>query len=95
MSKKPLELTIYPEGGCEMSADCALRVRCVDCVEELDKRLDDAELAAEYHANESQAWRMFCRRPEFIDQKAAVQIEDREVILRRFITLPHYDEGSE
>jgi len=55
------------------------------------KRFSDAELAAEYHANEVEAWRMTSRRPEFYNVDVADRLERQETTLRRFATLPHFD----
>ena len=57
-----------------------------------DKRFSEAELAAEWHANDSAAWRMFARRPEFYDLDFAEKLEERDSTLRRFARLPHADE---
>lgn len=58
----------------------------------MSKRFTDAELAAEWHANEVEAWRMLSRRPEFYDVDRAEELERREYIFRRFATTPHFDE---
>ncbi|MER2134173.1 MAG: hypothetical protein ABS910_05770 [Arthrobacter sp.] len=99
---KPLELTIYPlrekvgrlaqrgyvvgkRGVWEYMAD---RMK-------IAKRFTDAELAAEWHANEVEAWRMVGRRPEFYNVDVAEKLESRESTLRRFAAAPHYFEEQE
>lgn len=57
-------------------------------------RFSDAELAAEYHANEVEAWRMTARRPEFYDLDQAEKLEDQERTLHRFATHPHFDQNQ-
>jgi hypothetical protein len=57
-------------------------------------RFSDAELAAEYQANESEAWRMVARHKDHYDVDRAEEIEDRERTLHRFATYPHFDEGN-
>lgn len=56
------------------------------------KRFSEAELAAEYHANEIEAWRMSARRPEFYDLDQAERLEAQEWTLRRFASHQHFDE---
>ena len=55
----------------------------------VDKRFTDAELAAEWQANEIEAWRMVGYRPEFYDVDRAEELEDRSATIRRFTLLPH------
>ena len=59
-----------------------------------EKRFTEAELAAEWHANDSAAWRMFARRPEFYDLDFAEKLEERDSTLRRFARLPHAHESD-
>jgi len=59
-----------------------------------EKRFSDAELAAEYHANEVEAWRMTSRRPEFYNVDVADRLERQEATLRRFATRPHAAESD-
>lgn len=59
-----------------------------------DVRFSDAELAAEYHANEVEAWRMIARHPDHYNIDQAEEIEDRERTLHRFATHPHFDENQ-
>jgi hypothetical protein len=92
---RPLELTIYPKlepprTGTEIMPYREQWQR--EAALSQAKHLTDAELAAEYHANEVEAWRMSARRPEFFNVDHAERLEERESILRRFATLPHYDE---
>lgn len=51
------------------------------------KRLTDAELAAEMHAANADAWRAYSAKSTVIPA-----LEDRFVTLARFASLPHYDE---
>lgn len=92
---KPLELTIHPKlepptTGAEIMPYREQWRR--EHALQHTKHLTDAELAAEYHANEVEAWRMSARRPEFFNVDHAERLEERESILRRFATLPHHDE---
>jgi len=64
------------------------------CLVSRDKRFSDAELAAEWHANEVWAWRMTAYRPEFYDVDRMAQLECRSDILRRFATRPHASESD-
>lgn len=96
MSRPPLELTIYPHwddgfGNVYADKDDPLHPVRVD-FEVYRKRLTDAELAAEYHANESAAWLMAGRNPGHYDVDQAYKLEDREVTLRRFAKHPHHDQ---
>lgn len=59
------------------------------------KRLTDTELAAEWHANESEAWLYLNRHPDHFKVDHAERLEEQESILRRFATLPHYDEQDQ
>ena len=90
---KPLELKVFPTfwlSGRIYSGSPGYPTDVDEAV--AAKRLTDAELAAEWHANESEAWIMAARHPEHYDADRAYMLEDRESILRRFARLPHYDE---
>ena len=54
-----------------------------------DKRFTDAELAAEVHAANADAWRAHSARSTVMPV-----LEDRFVTLARFAKLPHYDEAQ-
>jgi hypothetical protein len=97
MGRPVTAFNVYPhtmDGGHDCIIDGEGTIRMLWELDALawNKALTDAELAAEYHANETDAWRMVARRPEFYDLGLAEKIEQREVVLRRFATLPHYDE---
>ena len=92
---KPLELTWYEQ---DETGDYIHPARYVISSIDVDywtecKRLTDAELAAEWHANESEAWQMAGRTGEHFNSRRALLLEDRDFILRRFAKLPHYDEA--
>ena len=101
---KPLELQVFPllkrpryGYGIDPYREQWKRERKVI----LSKRLKDAELAAEYYAQDAQ-----CRHEQWIetvrgdddyeDWERAMQsrMYDRLSALHRFATLPHYDEES-
>lgn len=90
---KPLELTVYPtwdSGDGRLYADKDDRFHPVDVdFEVYRKRLTDAELAAEMHAANADAWRAHSAKSTVIPV-----LEDRFVTLARFATLPHYDEAA-
>jgi hypothetical protein len=56
------------------------------------KRFTDAELAAEHHAANAAAWRLTAFRSYNKDE--VEQSEHEFHTLRRFATLPHYDEAT-
>ena len=71
---KALELTVYPPFAHDWS---------------IDKRLTDAELAAEYHAQAVRVRRIEDGRPHRVAGPSAYR---KLEALHRFATLPHYDE---
>lgn len=89
---KPLELIVYPKADghfllhCHsVSADGSIRRLMWGCqCPESSKRLTDAELAAEY-------WRASSGADE-VNYDRGFRAESINGILRRFATLPHYDE---
>jgi len=88
---KALELTVYPKRGRETYVlphpQWSLGAVAVDRRSQA-KRLNDAELAAEMHAANSDAWRAHSAKGA-----ALPLLEDRFRTLARFATLPHYDEA--
>lgn len=106
---RPLELTIYPrlspfvqevmawniKQGWEPHTGLVAEIHVPGLLAMEQKRLTEAELAAEWHANEVEAWRMVSRRPEFYNIDVAEKLEARESTLRRFATHPHYFEATE
>jgi len=56
-----------------------------------EKRFTEAELAAEYWANEVEAWRMVGYRPEFYNLGRAARLEYQADTFRKFATRPHFD----
>jgi hypothetical protein len=83
---KPLQLTVYPPFEHDW---------------QIDKRFTDAELAAEYYAQDSK-----CRHEQWIEavrgdddytdeeRAAASRMYERLSMLHRFATLQHYDEAQ-
>lgn len=99
MSRPPLVLNVYPHwddgfGNVYANKDDPQHPVRVD-FEVLRKRLTTPELAAEYHANESEAWLMAGRNPGHYDVDQAQKLEEREVTLRRFATHPHHDQEAQ
>ena len=100
---KPLELTIYPHSKKHFNSNWlsfyitpgGLMAAGQGGVIPASKRLSESELAAEWHANEVESWRMVSRRPEFYNIDVAEKLEARESTLRRFATNPHYFEATE
>jgi hypothetical protein len=104
---KPLELRIFPqtEGG------HGLYIKGLGCadyhLDRTEKRLMDAELAAEVHAATTRIYRLKVAsrgpgRPRKTEAEARkTEAEDRDnaldqmTTLTRFATHPHYDEESE
>lgn len=93
---KPLEVTIHPPIPPEPTEPQTWGDWFVGRVnEEADMariRFTDAELAAEYHAAEVEAWRdsAICRRSPHTET-----LEHQSQTLLRFATHPHYFEATE
>jgi hypothetical protein len=92
---KPLELTVYPllekvgllaERGYIVNRK-PVTFWYVDNYQVFEKRLADAELAAEYHS----AWASMLDVPK--DERYSYE-RPRIETLHRFATLPHYDEAT-
>lgn len=60
------------------------------CLVSRDKRFSEAELAAEWHANESKAWQLLDEQAEFFNVDFAETLIHGDTF-RRFATLPHFD----
>ena len=92
---KPLELTIHPPVPPKPSDDTSLEWalwwadRGYEASLTAMKRLEDAELAAEYHAMDA-----LLTHSEGAALCIAVDRMHRLRVLRRFATNPHYDEAD-
>jgi hypothetical protein len=96
--RKPLELTVYPpsNGDHKTVIGGFMQGYCLDC-RLRDKRLTDAELAAEvWHFDFEDSDRTLRADPDECTEDEWEKYIDRrveaEASLRRFATLPHYDE---
>lgn len=88
--KKPMELTIYPLEQCSIWPECSIQFHEVGNYGP-NKRLSDSEAAAEfwyYSRNLLQGQVHSGKKPRPLWTK-------RLATLRRFATLPHYDEDEE
>jgi hypothetical protein len=90
---KPLELTIYPldlsfPAGYVLPRDSRVTFRAANRIAR-DKRLTDAELAAEYHG---QAARVALIEDSSPHNSAGPSAYRKLETLHRFATLPHHDE---
>ena len=89
---KPLTLTIHPRlEDTNLNPDEIRQGRVTTLALMKTKRLTDAELAAEWHASEIEAWR---DSAIYLESEATAQIEHRSATLLRFATSPHYFEEA-
>ena len=92
---KPLELTVYPRlerplyghqiEGYRQQVKAEIELREA-------KRFTDAELAAEYYAQQMASVRAFDRAYPYGESEELDMEEARISVIQRFATLPHHDE---